>query len=197
MAQGNVPRFRNPHYIDVVIWAAGSHFSINVNSRTPQIAEIAKTFFDNIDRRWCLAKLPASAAGHGMRMQNCTDAARFNVLGRVEHGDEREETAKEQQIQSEGQRLWPQFKWVLQPGFDSVSHHDAAFVDRACTEVEAAGKGIDALLASLIIGTWTAFEVLATHLWEAALNYHPSDLCLLKGNRNRIAKAINSPLTQS
>jgi hypothetical protein len=43
---------------------------------------------------------------------------------------------------------------------------------------------IIALMTSMILGVWTAFEVLAGDLWEAALNAHPQGLAELKGNMN-------------
>ena len=47
---------------------------------------------------------------------------------------------------------------------------------------------LKAWLGSLVTGTWTAFEVLARDLWEAALNAHPAGLADLTGRRNRIGK---------
>jgi hypothetical protein len=48
-----------------------------------------------------------------------------------------------------------------------------------------ARSGIEALLASAITGTWTAFEAMAGDLWETALNIHPAGLAELKGIRNK------------
>jgi hypothetical protein len=49
-------------------------------------------------------------------------------------------------------------------------------------------EAIDAWLASLITGAWTAFEMLASDLWEESLNCHPQCLARLKG-----LKGQNSP----
>jgi hypothetical protein len=46
----------------------------------------------------------------------------------------------------------------------------------------AMGLGLNAVMSSAIIGTWTAFEVLSGDLWEAALNHHPKTLSALSGN---------------
>lgn len=43
--------------------------------------------------------------------------------------------------------------------------------------------GLGAVLRGMVTGTWTAFEVLASDLWESALNAHPAGLAELKGKR--------------
>jgi hypothetical protein len=42
-------------------------------------------------------------------------------------------------------------------------------------------EGFDAMLASLLVGSWTAIETMAADLWEAALNDHPVQLAELVG----------------
>jgi hypothetical protein len=49
-------------------------------------------------------------------------------------------------------------------------------------------EGFRATLASMLTGAWTAFEVLASDLWEAALNAHPRTLCELSGKKDRISR---------
>ena len=51
----------------------------------------------------------------------------------------------------------------------------------------AMSMAVEAQLLSVILGIWTAFEVLAGDLWEQALNCHPKILADLKGNQNRIS----------
>jgi hypothetical protein len=46
--------------------------------------------------------------------------------------------------------------------------------------------GIEAWLASLVTGTWTAFETLAGDLWVAAVNTNPHLLARLAGTEKRI-----------
>jgi hypothetical protein len=55
---------------------------------------------------------------------------------------------------------------------------------------------VDAWLASLVVGAWTAFEVMATDLWEEALNDHPQGLAGLQGKARNEAKSINVTLLQ-
>ena len=49
-------------------------------------------------------------------------------------------------------------------------------------------EGFRATLAAMLTGAWTAFEVLASDLWEAALNAHPRTLCELSGKKDRISR---------
>jgi hypothetical protein len=45
--------------------------------------------------------------------------------------------------------------------------------------------GLDAMLASYLTGTWTAFETMCDDLWEAAVNSHPDHLANLSGSPKR------------
>ena len=47
------------------------------------------------------------------------------------------------------------------------------------------GPAIDAALRSFVVQAWTTFEVLASDLWEAALNVHPKTLAELNGASDR------------
>ncbi len=53
-------------------------------------------------------------------------------------------------------------------------------------------EGFHATLSAMLTGAWTTFEVLASDLWEAALNSHPRTLCDLAGEQNRISKMAGS-----
>ncbi len=54
-------------------------------------------------------------------------------------------------------------------------------------------SGFDAWLSAIVLGAWTAFEILAGDLWEATINCHPAGLALLRGEERRIgARAGNS-----
>ncbi len=50
------------------------------------------------------------------------------------------------------------------------------------------GNAIEAMLSSMVVGTWTAFETVAGDLWVATMNAHPRDLDRLKGEEKRISK---------
>jgi len=63
-------------------------------------------------------------------------------------------------------------------------------------------EAIDAWLASLIIGTWTAFETLAGDLWVSAVNSQPQVLAPLIGTEKRIERlaiggVVNKPRPES
>lgn len=53
-------------------------------------------------------------------------------------------------------------------------------------------EGLNATLCAMLTGTWTAFEVAASDLWEVALNAHPARLCELGGDQNRISRLTGS-----
>jgi hypothetical protein len=51
---------------------------------------------------------------------------------------------------------------------------------------------ISATFSAQVTSAWTAFETLASDLWEAAVNHHPAVLARLEGARNRISKQAGS-----
>lgn len=69
-----------------------------------------------------------------------------------------------------------------------VDEHFAATIDAAkmvdrssILDFHAVNKGINALYTSMLVQCWTAIEVMATDLWEAAVNVHPKLLADLSG----------------
>jgi hypothetical protein len=46
-------------------------------------------------------------------------------------------------------------------------------------------SGVESILTSMLVGTWTAFETLAGDLWEAVVNAHPHGLAQLAGKSKR------------
>lgn len=52
------------------------------------------------------------------------------------------------------------------------------------------GQSIEAILRTVIVEGWTAFETMAGELWESALNVHPQTLCLMEGIPKRKSKGI-------
>jgi hypothetical protein len=53
-------------------------------------------------------------------------------------------------------------------------------------------EGLHATLAGMLTGAWTTFEVLASDLWESALNAHLRTLSDLTGDQNRISRLAGS-----
>jgi hypothetical protein len=45
--------------------------------------------------------------------------------------------------------------------------------------------GMEAILAAMLVNTWTAFETLSGDLWEAALTCHPKTLSELSGGKSK------------
>jgi len=45
-------------------------------------------------------------------------------------------------------------------------------------------RGLEATLRGIVLGAWTAFEVLSSDLWEAAINAYPRRLAALKGDNS-------------
>lgn len=56
-------------------------------------------------------------------------------------------------------------------------------------------EGLAAVLGGMVTGMWTALEVLASDLWETALNIHPAGLAELKGSVPNSMRASKKPFT--
>jgi hypothetical protein len=57
----------------------------------------------------------------------------------------------------------------------------------ACSD-DLLAYGVESVLSSMIVGMWTAFESMASDLWETALNVQPMGLAQLSGTDKRISK---------
>lgn len=68
-------------------------------------------------------------------------------------------------------------------GMPNFIAQGAELAHNILNEFEMTHLGTHVLFESAIIATWTAFEVMAQELWEAALNAHPGTLCHLNGSR--------------
>jgi hypothetical protein len=92
--------------------------------------------------------------------------------------------------------LTPEFEKAMvrlrQKFSDEVEANPTAFGERmflAAGQLEVFQKnnaqireGLAAVLRGMVTGMWTAFEVLASDLWETALNIYPAELAQLKGS---------------
>ena len=110
------------------------------------------------------------------------------------------------------QQMPRDFGWEEPPIQRGTRDNDAELFERAFDlihgrarwKVETLENGIRSNLSSMIIGTWTAFEILASDLWVAAVDAHPYELSQLKAwkwvtqkPRERKAKKNKPPKCRS
>jgi hypothetical protein len=149
--------------------------------RTPSIVTIARAFASNLDRPFQLAtSLPIICFRSALR-ETWQSKARFSVFGNLDTEPTSEvqraalldalktisskwfeshagTPAQSQELLNEA---WPYGLWLLN--------------EMATAEVQPnpIRNSITAILSSVLLGSWTAFEVLAGDLWVAALNDRP------------------------
>jgi hypothetical protein len=155
--------------------------------RSQQLTQVLVAFRKNIDRAYALATfLPFLAALTGER-ERAYCIANLKILKDIEPDPERlDEKTKANLLRKmhkieekfhpsktasqKKERRWRYGLHVVNEILNTESN----------TEFR---EAVDGLLPSVILSAWTAFEVLAGDLWEAAVNEHPAKLSQLRGNK--------------
>jgi hypothetical protein len=158
----------------------------NIRINSDEIKPVFSSFAWNLQRTREMI-LSLSQVGHvGQRMQWCFDQALLETTGSIVPPDDPSEAMK-----LAGVKLRAEFdkdQELFASGRPEWAQRFAILVDNGtrCVEVLASGGGQRALggiLVSCIISEWTAFEIMASDLWEAAINAHPEGLSELKGTK--------------
>jgi hypothetical protein len=177
----------------------------HTNWETPTVKNtdiqfLVKIFRFNIARVRMMMIMPAQVGDLGLRIQKCLDLAEFQATGRLdkEHPSEGRPAAVTERFYE----LWDEEtkadgKIMGTPDWDN---HVLQGLTKGLDPVIILGNsgptgGFQAMFASFIIATWTAFETMAGDLWEAALNIHPAGLSNLDGKATRLRKT-NKPMMQ-
>lgn len=168
------------------------------NIRTPLLRPVASAFITNFYSMFALWQLKPSLVEHACVTTENIYLAVEEIYGHVTLTDaEVLDPLREQKI---SQALTQKFERKIED--EKISIHEAVGFDsaRAIARFEAMldscpsdwEEGLDATLRAMLTGIWTAFEVLASDLWEAALNAHPQKLCTLDGKQDRISRLTGS-----
>lgn len=170
------------------IWAAISSWAwpgiVSSTAYSAAVENSAKAFHANVERLRKLVMSLEESYMAGKRTGALEVCATYQVTGRahflpqdgLEKWREAASLASKWANRQEVAPLWTMAGSGGHAGeFITTTHNREAF-----------SPAVDALVMSLLIGTWTAFEVLAGDLWEAAINHHPTGLARLAGTRTRI-----------
>lgn len=152
-----------------------------------KLLEVAAAFHDNMQRACRLANFLPYLVTLVTERERLYCAAHQEICGSVEvNGDELSETTKErimQRIRERDREMLEQEsplerqEWRWKCGLDLINeaiNHQPNSLFRSALEL---------LHPSVILGAWTAVEVLAGDLWVAALNEHPAVLAQLSGDQ--------------
>lgn len=139
--------------------------------------------------------LPAQLGAMGMEIRGWLDEAELEITGTLGSDDISDEVRArigERMKELSREQTNEKSKLLGTPAWDSYVRERVAAGSvplNLVASATAAGGGLDAMLASYLTGTWTAFETMAGDLWETTLNLHPKSLANLNGKGARFGKA--------
>jgi hypothetical protein len=147
---------------------------------TPELLAPAGAFSENVLRLDAILRFPLQIIVLTGARQECISEARIDVLGSVRGPISG--PADLVAVRARADELWKMRLSKEDPL--SYPYRDDVYAQSALRIMTDIGDpdflaGLRAILVTQITGTWTAFEVLAADLWEAALNAHPETLSAL------------------
>jgi hypothetical protein len=151
--------------------------------QTREIKQVARSFLRNIENVVNSLVLPVFVVYWARNISRCEVEAVVNLTGKATFQDSIEpELVK--CVENEFRRLiadWHRAS-MIEPLQEQQFMRSVRYIDGMLIEGrERLNSGFEAVLFNAIVGCWTAFEAMASDLWEAALNVHPSGLAELKG----------------
>jgi hypothetical protein len=165
------------------------------NLKSQRIKEIAVAFKNNIDSLKFMMLTPAFVGDLAIRMQRLNDIAELEILGAVRANDDayeqgtkvymrmRELFNEQTQQLAEIKKSAADMEKLVKARIETGGAYAILLAD-----VRPGSLGLEAMLRSYITGIWTAFEIMAGDLWEAAVNEAPNKFAKLKGHKNRLQK---------
>jgi len=148
---------------------------------TEYLSPVAEAFTSNVLRLQETAAAPIMAVAYSRNQQQLLDEACLEVFGDLsEHSSD---DARAPAFQASVGRRWE--RWLAQNA-DNELFGERIFLATdqldQLQDIDATVKrGLEATLHGIVVGAWTTFEVLASDLWETAVNLFPYPLATLSG----------------
>ncbi len=170
------PFFPDHKYFDLIY---GGHVRRDrlLNLRSKCLQPVANTFFDNVARMDSFSAFPAVVAAESLQKQLLRDYATFKVTGALSWRRENPYSKKtEAAIRRETQKLSKsEYRRVMSgktPLHDKVKV-GADRINEMLSHELGTNQAMEAILFSVVLAVWTAFETLAADLWYVALDHGP------------------------
>jgi hypothetical protein len=182
-----VPDFKFPNLkID------SSHRTVESELKCDRLQPIAKAFSRNIDRIDSLISMPSAIAYWAGFLGSYYASAIHRITGTQFEYEARITPEQNTEIMLDvTARMTPTLKkFVENPGpfiglvREEGDNNVAALNDHLGGAFSGA---IESILSTVIVGTWTAFEVMSADLWIASVNESPDPLASLTGDADRIS----------
>lgn len=145
--------------------------------RTPCLQKCAAAFESNMIRTSTFAISPAEIAYMVRRDQIIYDNAIFKVTGRGEiRLEDFMSHSPPDGVEEDAQRRFQEFKEMSEDrrkeytGFFGIT-----YIQMMAERHPGMASALDALFASVVLGSWTAFECLASDVWVEAVNHGPKE----------------------
>src|SRR5579864_8526861 len=172
----------------------GIQKSIPDNIKSIWIKSVAHAFITNQFRTHAIWKLKPDLVEHACVITEAVDRVFYELTGHLDFAKGIREDP--QIINKINDRLENQVRQKLDASPNENPYNVVFNSKRGIDRLEELidffppgwHEGFAATLAAMLTNAWTSFEVLATDLWEAAINAHPRSLSELKGVKNRIAR---------
>lgn len=166
-----------------------------LNPRSQCLRPVSGAFFENVARMDSFCLFPAEVAATALQTQLWKDYAILKVTGKLKINDSRRFDEKtEKAIAKEIKKLKAAQKRKFFAGKDDGGKRrmteGVAYINKLLGREIGAMQSMEAILFSVVVESWMAFETLAADLWFTALDHGPAELrkrTLLK------AKKFKSP----
>ena len=150
--------------------------------RDPAIADTAKAFLSNIEQLGEAALTPLLLVVYARAQQSINDQACLQVFGDLE--SRTLDDPRVEEFTAAAKQHWARWDAANSPAdaFGQQIFLAAGELDQLQDGQLSVRRGLEATLRGIVLGAWTAFEVLSSDLWEAAVNAYPRKLAALKGD---------------
>lgn len=161
---------------------------------SPLIIAPVEAYVENLARVSVFAEMPARIAFSVRRDQLWTDFAEFEVTGKINPDYIKFLSVAPKGYQEAFDRLGPIFQAEAKadPAKTLMAKLEIGirYIEQVLEAQHAAMENsVAALLSSLILEVWTAFEILAADLWVVAIDKGPKELA----NRIALSKQLQKP----
>ena len=146
--------------------------------KSVHLRPVAAAFEANMERLKILAVTFAEIAYQARRDSSCLFYAEYKTTGKIAPPFSQEAKSLPPEVFKEFIRQLEPFVSKLTPDQRSylVAELGVSLVNAMLKDTPEMAKSMEALLSSIVIGSWAVFETLAPDLWKAAVNHGPAAL---------------------
>jgi len=161
--------------------ASGRHARTEriMSVRSPYLRSVAVAFYINIGRAGNLALFPAEVAVQALRKQLIEDYAIFKVTGKLSLGRRAFSKKTLLAISKEVHRQNQAQIKKIDSGKESPQMRriteGVQYINQLVGTQAGSNKSMEAILFSVCVESWIAFETLCNDLWFVALDHGPAD----------------------